>query len=191
MSKLSKKQRQEIIDRWLQDEEDEEYEVVPLKEEGKFRVKQRKKPGSDVKPETITVKPETEVVKPETITVKPETITETIPTIQPRTTIIPGFTPSISGSESKPKTKSKNKSKAIDSLITTNTQILEHLKFLGEDAQRRNQKKEMKQEVKYQVRRNVITTTNPQSNPSSEPQVIIQYPSYKRSRVNLSRTQTY
>jgi hypothetical protein len=145
-----------------------------LKEEGKFRVKQRKKPeskpGSDVKPET---KPETE---PET---KPEPSKPEIITVKPESPVTP---------ESKPKTKVKNKSKAIDSLIATNTQILEHLKFLGEDAQRRNQKKEMKQEVKYQVRRNVITTPNP---PSSEPEVIIQYPSYKRSRANLSRTQTY
>jgi hypothetical protein len=40
--RLSKKERQDIIDRWLNDEEDPDYNVIAKKEEGKFIVRRKK-----------------------------------------------------------------------------------------------------------------------------------------------------
>jgi hypothetical protein len=41
MSRLSKTEREEIINQWLEGEENDEYEVKPTKEEGKYRVLKR------------------------------------------------------------------------------------------------------------------------------------------------------
>jgi hypothetical protein len=182
-NRLSSKQRQEIIDKWLNDEEDDDWEVFPLKEEGKFRVKRKIKP-SQIKPEVI--KPEVSEnnargseIKPEVI--KPEIQKHEIPAREAPQPLAR----QITKPEIKPK-KSKTKNKALEQLTDTNIQILEHLKLLGEDAQRRNQKKELKHEVKYQVRLNPQYQNVIPTNPIPNPEVIIQYPSYTRRKINFS-----
>jgi hypothetical protein len=53
MSKLSKEEREKIINQWLEGEENDEYEVKPTKEEGKYRVLKR----SSTKSQDFSPKP--------------------------------------------------------------------------------------------------------------------------------------
>jgi hypothetical protein len=210
MSELTKKERQAIIDRWLNDEEDDEYEVVPMKtRKGKFIVRHRSKTGGSQptrESEAFTSKRESEEGENEDTQNEVEQIPSTERgsehtgssiEVEDRSdmnehTRIPaiGCASSVAKSQKyindlrstrikDSKTKSRNKRNEL----TVLPEILEHLKILGDDIKRRQQKKDIKHEIKHIHLKDKIQNTVIQ--PTYETQIDI-LPRYVRPKLDLN-----
>ena len=187
----------EIIKRFLEGEEDPEYEVIPTVTEGKYFVKPRKQAGSKRKHRREEVK---------------ERINEG-PTGSEEEDIIDDSVKDINNEQTKPKQpKPKQKPKPpkppkppehhgasyqtpyYDPTISY--QILEQLKLLGEEQRHKREKKEQKKLVKHQIQKQMNrakkheTESEEDSDNQSEPEQEFQVKALPvvappRRRVNL------
>jgi hypothetical protein len=168
MSKLSKSEREEIITKWLAGEENDEWDVKPLKEEGKYRVS-KKKDSDHHEPDTDTDS-----------TVYSEQ-SEKVPK-----------TSASAAKKPVPKVNRKNTAKddkIYEEVHEMNQKMLEYLKAIGEENERKKSKKELKKIVRNQVEK-VEKVQKPDKQQGSDDEerqtvVIVQAPRYKRRRVDL------
>jgi hypothetical protein len=204
---LSKKQREDIIRKWLEGEDNPEYDVKPLKEEGRYRVFRKenlelsdssveneenksedKSSNVDITPLSGENKQEKEI--PET----KKQIKKSLPVLRP----IPDENCFATQSR-KPANQSRNVAsrgvqKALslipslyENQLETNQRILEHLKLLGEDNEKKRQRKELKKQVKNQIRKEKTgpaTSSLTQEDKEGERTIIIQQPVYQRRRID-------
>ena len=164
-NRLRGNRRKQLIDRWLRGEEDENYEVVPTRTEGRFIVKQRKTPlkatdreapsvltpegssdGSDESQEASEGENQGNATKLAVKEEKPKQKQKKVNSKQPNETSMNIPTnPSTSGS--------------VASTGTTDSislQILEQLRLLGEENRRNNERKERRRETKAMVRKQLM-----------------------------------
>jgi hypothetical protein len=150
------------MDKWLNDEEDPNYEVIAGKEEGKFTVRKRKPTKPEPEPE-----PECE---DESNPKPPDAKPKCDPEPSPKTV---EYQKRLKETRKKPKQNE------------TNVQILEYLKLLGDDLENRKKKKEMKKEVKYQIAKNTVPVEEEYETQEPEVQTYIQYPIRQRRKINI------
>ena len=136
-SRVRGSKRKELIEKWLNGEEDEEYEVKPTRTEGKFVIRKRK---NDIREgnESISdaeLKPSEESPN--------QNISESHERIKSLSTECEAPT-ALNIRE--PKTK-RNKKEAENTL----NQILEQLRILGEQQKSREERKQRKRETKMEI----------------------------------------
>jgi hypothetical protein len=170
MSELTRKERQAIIDKWLNDEEDDEYEVVPMKtKKGKFIVRHKTK--SVLQNEDSNDKSQNEVsIEHTRIPAKSQKYINDLRSMQTKDL----------------KSKSKHKRiKDSESQLSILPEILEHIKILGDDIKRKQQKKDIKHEIKHMHLKDKV------QNVIIQPERPIPYendirPKYIRPKLNLT-----
>jgi hypothetical protein len=165
MSGLSTKKRQAIIDKWLNDEEDEEWEVVPMStQKGRFIVRHRKQPNNA--PKKANIKNDSD--EEEDISENNESNDNIDSELDSKnanteldsqssdTKVVSKNTDTEVESKNNSKTqkyidnlKSKSKRKQKKADLSLLPEILEHLKILGDDIKRKQQRKDIKHEIKY------------------------------------------
>jgi hypothetical protein len=180
MSELTKKERQAIIDRWLNDEEDDEYEVVPMKtRKGKFIVRHRSSIRANLQTEHKTEPKVERTVHSENEDENEDTNEKSQAQSQVQNEKSQKYINDLRSTRIKDsQTKSKNKRNELGVL----PEILEHLKVLGDDIKRRQQKKDIKHEIKHiHLKDKVQNTVIP---PTYETQIDI-LPRYVRPKLNL------
>ena len=168
MSRVRGKKRMEIIKRFLEGEEDSDYEVVPTVTEGKYIVRPRngnKVPLRIVDPKETDVKKKQKKQNSNDISnksheephVDDEETTEEPKQIKPKQTIPKqtGFAQGSKGSTI-PKQKVEYNYQAPYYDPTISYQILEQLKMLGEEQRNKRKKKEQKKLVKHQIQKQRI-----------------------------------
>ena len=170
VNRLRGNRRKQLIDRWLRGEEDENYEVVPTRTEGRFIVKQRKTPLKTTEQETPSV------LTPEESSDGSEESQDTIEEEpkqkqkkQLNETSVSSLTSTSAANTtngSTPTSTSEQRSPVVASSLTTNgststadsisLQILEQLRLLGEENRRRNERKERRRETKAMVQKQLL-----------------------------------
>ena len=159
MNRVRGKKRMEIIKRFLEGEEDSDYEVVPTVTEGKYIVRPRKKQNtkrnktSDTKEEVneeVNEEEETTEVpeqsKPKHIKPKQSKPKQTIPK-----QTIPELRAEYNYQA--PYASSRLRTEGLYYDPTVSYQILEQLKLLGEEQRNKRKKKEQKKLVKHQIQK--------------------------------------
>ena len=190
MSRVRGKKRMEIIKKFIDGEEDPDYEVIPTVTEGKYFVRPRNgskrlQRGEDSKSKSQKVKQKTEDEQSLDDVDEEEAIEERDPkqkTSKPKHQVV----------------KQSHSNQSFQELYdpTISYQILEQLKLLGEEQRLKRTKKEQKKLVKHQIQKQLRRKEpEPESSSSEEydyevvdeePKQIFK-PTPLRRRVNLSK----
>ena len=167
--------RKQLIERWLQGEEDENYEVLPTRTEGRFIVKHRKTPlktSADPltsaenqeafdRPENTTANVMNKEEENETATEEPTEPTSTNALLRPKGVV---STPTATSTTmTVGNTSTPTPTPAIEHPLkpgageaSISLQILEQLRLLGEENRRNNERKERRREAKGMVQRELM-----------------------------------
>ena len=180
MSRVRGKKRIEIIQKFLEGEEDPEYEVIPTVTEGKYFVRPRKAKSKKERQSARTemneeIEGEEEIEEP-----KPKLKQEQEQKVKPK--------------QEQEQRKQKEYSNEVFYDPTVSYQILEQLKLLGEEQRLKREKKEQKKLVKHQIRKQLKKKEpEPESDEDydyevveEEPKVLFK-PTPIRRRVNLCK----
>ena len=194
MSRVRGKKRMEIIKKFLEGEEDPDYEVIPTVTEGKYFVRPRK--GSKSKNKSQKSKQET----------KDEQSLDDIDDDVDDEAIERSKDLELRRSEEQKQKNKKKEPKQRQQVVkqseqvlydpTLSYQILEQLKLLGEEQRLKRTKKEQKKLVKHQIRKQLKQKEQEQESSSSEeydyevveeePKQLFK-PTPLRRRVNLNK----
>ena len=193
MSRVRGSKRKELIEKWLNGEEDEEYEVKPTRTEGKFIIRKRNESNNESNNESE----QEEDIKQEDES--NQSVTDNTSDKQSNQHSNQSNQHSAANSNQQHKSANSNRNKRVGENETLN-QILEQLRLLGEQQKQREERKQRKRETKAAILKqlsymNPIRNTNTevfqQSNQQSddsdnESQSISQAsPTYVRRRLNL------
>ena len=206
MSRVRGKKRMEIIKKFLEGEEDPDYEVIPTVTEGKYFVRPRKDKGSKSKSQKtkrkteddnkITDKSDEQSDEQSDDDVNDEAIEEQK---QKQNGLSEPLRDKVPKKKKEPKLKQQVVKKSEQVLYdpTISYQILEQLKLLGEEQRLKRTKKEQKKLVKHQIRKQLKQKEQEQESSSSseeynydvvddEPKQLFK-PTPLRRRVNLNK----
>jgi hypothetical protein len=175
-----------IINKWLNGEEDEDYEVKPLAKEGKFSVRKRKKQESASQllseDESDEEKPQGPVTPEPASSCELRTKSAEHNEEEPAKKETSKAKPKVKSEVPKPKSKQKKDpelSNILKSNAKTNEEILNHLRLLGDDILERRMRRESRRNVKYELAKRL-----PQQVEEVEPEEHVVYvPRYIRQRV--------
>ena len=202
MSRVRGKKRMEIIKKFIDGEEDPDYEVIPTVTEGKYFVRPRNgskrlQRGEDSKSKSQKVKQKTEDEQSLDDVDEEKAIEER----DPKQKTSKRAHRAIEGQSTEPKHQVVKQSHSNQSFQefydpTISYQILEQLKLLGEEQRLKRTKKEQKKLVKHQIQKQLRRKEpEPESSSSEEydyevvdeePKQIFK-PTPLRRRVNLSK----
>ena len=183
-SRVRGSKRKELIEKWLNGEEDEEYEVKPTRTEGKFVIRKRK---NDIREgnESISdaeLKPSEESPN--------QNISESHERIKSLSASEATTDEPKSHSEASPILSKRNKKQKQNTL----NQILEQLRILGEQQKSREERKQRKRETKMEIFKHMNSlkqyNREPDYSESSDEEIREQQPTLNkpilvRRRLNL------
>ena len=201
MSRVRGKKRMEIIKKFLEGEEDPDYEVIPTVTEGKYFVRPRK--GSKSKNKSQKLKQETKDEQSDDDIdddVNDEAIEEQKQK-QKQNGLSEPLRDKVPKKKKEPKhqaVKQSHSNQSFQELYdpTISYQILEQLKLLGEEQRLKRTKKEQKKLVKHQIRKQLKQREQEQESSDNEeydydvvdeePKQLFK-PTPLRRRVNLNK----
>ena len=207
MSRVRGKKRMEIIKKFLEGEEDPDYEVIPTVTEGKYFVRPRKDKGSKSKSQKTKRKTEDDnKIIDKSDEQSNDDIDESETSIEEskdQGAKLPGSkslelrrSKESKQKASKPKQQAVKQSEQVLYDPTISYQILEQLKLLGEEQRLKRTKKEQKKLVKHQIQKQLRRKEPEQESSSSEeynydvideePKQLFK-PTPLRRRVNLNK----
>ena len=178
MSRVRGKKRMEIIKKFLEGEEDPDYEVIPTVTEGKYFVRPRK--GSKSKNKSQKSKQETKddnKITDKSDEQSDDDIDDDVNDEAVEKQKQNGLSEPLRDKVPKQKNKKKEpklkqqvvkKSEQVFYDPTISYQILEQLKLLGEEQRLKRTKKEQKKLVKHQIRKQLKQKEQEQESSSSE-----------------------
>ena len=177
MSRVRGKKRMEIIKKFLEGEEDPDYEVIPTVTEGKYFVRPRKGSKSKNKSQKskqetkddnkITDKSDEQSLDDIDDDVTDEAIEEQKQKQNGLSEPLRDKVPKNKKKEPKPKQQAVKQSEQVFYDPTISYQILEQLKLLGEEQRLKRTKKEQKKLVKHQIRKQLKQKEQEQEQESS------------------------